>query len=162
MEQRFLSKVNKTDGCWLWTASKDEKRYGHFGIGQRVCKAHRVAYELWNGPIPAGVLVRHKCDEPSCVNPEHLELGTNQDNVDDRQTRGRGRWATGKQHGTYTHPHIVQGQNNGRSKLTDDDVREIRILRGFGFIYKELGKMYNIHPEVSARICRRDVWKHII
>ena len=70
----FMKKVNKTESCWEWTGSKD--RYGFFGVNGKIKKAHRVSYEHFKGPISPGLLVRHKCDNPSCVNPDHLYLTT--------------------------------------------------------------------------------------
>jgi hypothetical protein len=140
MEQRFLSKVNKTDGCWLWTANKSKLGYGQFAVSHHNPKlAHRVAYELWNGKIPNGLCIRHTCDEPSCVNPAHLLTGTIQDNMNDRQMRGRGRWAC---------------------KLTDDEVNEIRVLRGF-FQNQELAIMYQVSNPTISSICKGHTWKHL-
>jgi hypothetical protein len=128
MEQRFLSKVNKTETCWLWTG-RVSQTYGYFDVGGKARLAHRFAYELWKGPIPDGMVMRHKCDEPTCVNPEHLETGTQQDNVDDCIERGRRRYN--------------KGQNHHNSKISDDEVREIRVLSGF-YSKRELAEMYNV------------------
>ena len=92
MEERFDSMVVKTDTCWLWGGENGVKRYGVISYGGRASKAvsaHRYSYLRYNGPIARGLVVRHKCDVMNCVNPEHLELGTNEDNVDDRNARGR-------------------------------------------------------------------------
>lgn len=79
------------DGCWTWFKSKDQCGYGMIGIAPGRCnRAHRVSYELHVGPIPAGMIVRHSCDNPPCVNPAHLSVGTDADNVRDRDSRGRG------------------------------------------------------------------------
>lgn len=87
--QRFWNKVEKTDGCWLWTASKNRQGYGYFRFDGKMMKAHRMAWLLVHGEIPEGMLVCHTCDNPSCVNPEHLWLGTNQDNQNDMNAKGR-------------------------------------------------------------------------
>jgi hypothetical protein len=147
MEQRFLSKVNKTDGCWLWTG-RVSQTYGYFDVGRKGRLAHRVAYELYKGPISDGLVVRHKCDESKCVNPEHLETGTQQDNVDDCIERGRRRYNKGEKH--------------HNSKLTDDEVREIRILRGFGFLIKELAERYNVSTYPITSIVNQYSRKNII
>lgn len=89
---RFFTKVTKTAGCWLWNASKDGKGYGVIGLSvpvRRHGKAHRVSWELHKGAIPAGMAVLHKCDTPACVNPEHLFLGTQADNMRDCSAKGR-------------------------------------------------------------------------
>lgn len=86
---RFWNKVVRTRSCWLWTAAKNEKGYGVFGLGQETDKAHRIAWRLINGLIPQGLFVLHRCDVPACVNPKHLFLGTNIDNVRDMIAKGR-------------------------------------------------------------------------
>lgn len=109
---RFLSKVAfHPDGCWLWDAAKDASGYGHFGIAAAKCqKAHRWAYEMWIGPIPPAMQVCHACDTPSCVNPDHLFLGTAQDNMDDRGAKGR----------------TARGVANGKAKITPEIAAYIR------------------------------------
>jgi len=92
LEERFWDKVDKSDGCWLWTAALNPDGYGRFVVQmspQKVRGAHRVAWELMNGAIPNGLSVLHQCDTPACVNPEHLFLGTQQDNVADMVAKGR-------------------------------------------------------------------------
>lgn len=110
-EARFLKHVDKTETCWFWTAATCYG-YGLFKVDGRLWKAHRVAYELWNGEIPAGLCIRHKCDVRSCVNPEHLETGTPQDNMDDMVKRGRHK--------------CKRGETHGSAKLTDAQVIDIR------------------------------------
>jgi hypothetical protein len=122
MEARFLNKINKTPDCWLWTGYINDSGYGCFGVKHRnIERSHRVAYELWKGPIPEGYLIRHTCDNRKCVNPDHLIIGTNQDNANDRVERGRSRGGN------------LQGENHGMAKINEDDVKEIIILSGFGF-----------------------------
>ena len=81
LEERFWSKVEKSDGCWLWTAATDTKGYGNFSVCGHATKAHRVAYELVVGPIPTGLCIDHLCRTPTCVNPAHLEPVTNEENI---------------------------------------------------------------------------------
>jgi DNA-binding CsgD family transcriptional regulator len=89
---RFDSKIRKSDGCWEWTASRYPTGYGHFRApGTSNGYAHRFAWEDANGPIPAGLHVCHHCDNPICVRPDHLFLGTPLDNMRDRDAKGRGR-----------------------------------------------------------------------
>lgn len=97
LEERFWEKVNKTEGCWLWTANttkdrKGNKRYGLIGAGRRgegMLYAHRVSWELHFGEVPEGMLVLHTCDTPPCVNPSHLFLGTQTVNMQDMIAKGR-------------------------------------------------------------------------
>ena len=112
--------VDRSGDCWEWTASKDEKGYGYIGVPDdagdfHTKKAHRITYEFFVGPIPEGMHVLHHCDNPSCVNPDHLYAGSNADNVRDREERGRS-----------AKPPIVCGRRNGNAVLTESDVIRIR------------------------------------
>jgi hypothetical protein len=96
---RFWAKVQKSAGCWTWTANHLPKGYGVIGVGaadQGLKLAHRVSWEIHFGPIPAGLFVCHRCDNPPCVRPDHLFLGTVQDNVDDMVAKGRANYRGGR------------------------------------------------------------------
>ena len=95
IKDRFLAMVKKTKGCWIWTGFKNPKGYGNIQKGRRGGRplmAHRVAWEIYFGEIPEGMQVLHKCDNPSCVRPGHLFIGTAQDNTDDMINKGRAWW----------------------------------------------------------------------
>lgn len=88
---RFLKKIEMIPfhPCWEWTAAKNEKGYGVFGVGKETDKAHRISYRIFVGDIPSGMFLLHSCDNPGCVNPNHLRPGTNSENVQDMISRGR-------------------------------------------------------------------------
>lgn len=143
LAERFENSVMKdpNSGCWLWTDLITEYGYGRLHHEGEMRKAHRISYEYHVGPIPSGMLVCHKCDIPACVNPDHLFLGTQNDNVADKIKKGRGRAA--------------KGEDSGRAKLTWPDVREIRTLP---MTQKELSKRFGVSPSVISNIRQNKYW----
>lgn len=123
LEERFWAKVQKTDGCWLWTAATSDG-YGMIAkerpfVGAASLRANRVAYELHYGPIPTGEKVRHTCDVPACVRPDHLILGSQADNMQDASERER----FPNQHKT----HCAQGHSLENAAITQEGWRRCRI-----------------------------------
>lgn len=90
--QRFEAQIHRATSCWIWTGPRFKSGYGRASQGSKKRRAHRVAYEIFVGTIPDGMHVLHKCDNPPCVNPEHLFLGTHIDNMRDMEAKGRARW----------------------------------------------------------------------
>ncbi len=141
--ERFWSKVSKTDGdgCWHWAAGLTPKGYGNFNSGKgRSSRAHRVAWELANGPVPTGLLVCHRCDNPSCVRPDHLFLGTDADNMSDKAAKGRG-----------TAPPTWTGADHPRARLTEECVRQLRILAELGIPSTWMAERYGVSRHTAAR-----------
>lgn len=141
LEHRLFSKVEKTPECWVWTGSKDRKGYGRLVVneaGRAVPRlAHRLSYQLLVGPIPDKMFVCHRCDNPSCVNPEHLWIGTNRDNALDMVEKGR-----------WKQPPTMPGENNPTAKLTREAVQEIRSIIGQT---KSLAQKYGVSISAIKR-----------
>lgn len=137
VEQRFWSKVSKQEnGCWLWTAAKNGHGYGSFRISIKDKNkiAHRYSFELVNGPIPVGMILCHSCDVTSCVNPDHLFLGTHKDNAIDRNKKGRGKCFR---------------------KLTDNDVK---IIKSSTISQSKLSKQFGVSRRTIASIQYGETW----
>lgn len=151
--QRFWSKVDRSGPCWRWTGGVfrcANGNYGRFWLGTKATgrdhHAHRIAYMLTHGRIPAGMEVCHHCDNPSCVRPDHLFLGTHSDNMRDMLAKGRRR--------------NLPGDTNGNSKLTWSDVRAIRTRYAAGGIsLKALATHYHVNTALVHRIVRGQIWK---
>lgn len=157
--ERFWGKVQKAGqgDCWQWTASKDRRGYGRFRLPTCHIGAHRIAYELTFGPIPEGLEVCHTCDNPGCVNPSHLVLGTHADNMRDSRDKGRATAppvTAGDSHWTRTHPERLRyGESHPRSKLTNAEVRRLLDLRAAGASYGQLMAQFSLGKSQIARIC---------
>jgi len=146
-----MAKVIKTEDCWEWNGANDG-RYGIVWLNGRNHKAHRVAYVLAYGQIPNDLMVLHHCDNPRCVRPDHLFLGTQSDNLIDCSKKGR--------NGAKTHPErLACGIDNGASKLTQEQVVEMRYRAATGETYSKLAREYPVNAETVRRICRGLMWK---
>lgn len=148
LQERFELKFNKgtEDECWEWLAART-----HFGHGKiMVCPetksfapAHRVAYSLYVGTIPEGMVVRHKCDNPGCVNPKHLVVGTQKDNARDALYRGR-----------LQNRVVGTGENHGHAKFTDEEVNEMRVFRAQGKTTVEIAEIFGATQSYVSKVCR--------
>lgn len=153
VEERLLKHTEKTDTCWNWTACKDHKGYGIIRIDGKNRATHRVSYELFKGKIPKGkgyhgTCVLHSCDNPGCINPEHLRLGTNRENILDMIQKGRNV--------------VLRGKLCHKAKLTEKQVLEIR-EKFIPYVYTTimLAKEYGVDPSTIGHMIKRRIWKHI-
>lgn len=134
-----LYDVNEATGCWIWNRSVMSNGYGAIGVNYQVKTAHRVAYELWVGPIPKGFFVCHHCDNRKCVNPDHLFAGTTKDNNADMMRKGRNGGA------------ILSGSCNPSAKFTSSQIEEIRKS---DIPHNQMAKLFGVHEETIRRIRR--------
>lgn len=142
-------RLDEATGCWEWTATKLPKGYAFFrgrafGIHGYIY-GHRFSWMLVNGPIPYGMQVCHRCDNPSCVNPEHLFLGSSSDNHQDMKQKGR---------------HLY-GELNSEAKLTELQVLEIHEIAKSGLSQKKIAKQFGVGQMTICRILRGERWNHI-
>ena len=145
--------INQTTGCWEWQGAK-KNGYGHTIAGSRTngtrkrIPAHRLSYQTFVGQIPEGMEICHRCDNRCCVNPEHLFIGTRQDNVDDREAKGRNR--------------PPKGSNNGRAKLTEDAVLRARLERMEKHTsFQKLADKYGVSKHTMQQAIKWRLWKNV-
>ena len=131
------------DQCKEWQGQCNSNGYGIFQVNGKKYRAHRISWQLEHGPIPRGMKILHECDNPPCVKLTHLFLGTQADNVRDATNKGR----------------MAKGYQTGKSKVTEDQVREIRSLEGTN--QYELAKRFNITQPTISNIMNRRTWRHI-
>lgn len=142
IKQKFLRKVIQTDGCWSFVGLRNKAGYGRVLCRGKMQLAHRVSYELFNGQIPNGLCVLHKCDNPQCTNPKHLFLGTNADNNADKAQKGR----------------ALKGETHSMAKLSEKQVRKIYSdERPYAIISAE----YGISKPQICGIKSGKFWKHL-
>lgn len=147
LKERLLDKyVVNENGCWLYTGYVDELGYGIIHDNGPI-KAHRASWIVHKGPIPEGMHVLHSCDTRNCINPDDLFLGTHQDNMADRDAKGR--------------MANVKGSNHPGARLTEEDVLKIRHLATIPISKAEIGRRYSVTAENICRIISRKTWRHI-
>ena len=183
LKERFFRNVNRKGPiclvlgtrCWEWTGDLFNSGYGRIRVIKQE-PAHRVAFRNMVAPIPEGMCVLHKCDNPKCVRPDHLFLGTRDVNNKDRASKGRsargsnhGTYTmpesrpTGKRNGRYTHPETTaRGEGNGKSKLTEDKVLRMRYLyRIPGVTQQLLADEFDSSPGNVYAVLSGRTWKHV-
>lgn len=132
------------DGCWYWTGYANNQGYGRMSIDGKATLSTRASYEVYKGSV-GSLLVCHTCDNPLCINPDHLFLGTHKDNAQDMVYKGRS--------------NRCKGEDNGQSKLSNEDVLKIFAMQGLSS--GQIAKQFNISSGVVRRIKQRKMWRHV-
>jgi hypothetical protein len=144
-ESKFWRKVNKTDECWLWTASVDHDGYGQFHAGKQT-RAHRFSFQLAYGWLPERGVIMHKCDTPRCVRPDHLVAGTHEDNVRDKIAKGRLR--------------VPHGADHWSRRLSLEQIKAARSSWESGmFTQARLAEEYGVSAATINRAIRQLAWE---
>jgi len=144
---RFALKLRLVGECTLWMGGKDKDGYGVFYAQNKSFKAHRASYRVHKGPFDLSLCVLHRCDNPWCVNPDHLFLGTVTDNNKDRHTKGRSK----------NKP--TPGESHNMAKLTEEDVHQIR--QAVSILQKELAETFGVSVPTISNIKSRKTWTHV-
>lgn len=146
---RVVNKITLShNGCWEWNGATNSYGYGVVGVGRRsegTAKVHRYVWEHFNGQIPDGLHVLHRCDNPPCCNPDHLFLGNDADNVADKISKGR----------------QPRGSDFSRSNLVDRNIRQMFELQEQGWLQREISEYYGISRRNVGHILSRTKWAHV-
>jgi len=148
-EKLFSQYTKDENGCWNWNGMKDDRGYGIIKFAHNAWRTHRVsAHVSWGFDLNSSLKICHKCDNRSCINPSHLFEGTQADNVHDMYEKKR------------SNP--VHGEKVNTAKLTENDVRKIRILIENGGSVIQLAKSFGVARQTIWQICKRKIWKHVL
>lgn len=152
---RFAQRLHSNpDACWEWAGAKNEHGYGVIGRGRRSdgnTKAHRVSYQIFHGAkLTPSELVLHRCDNPSCVNPLHLWVGTPKENSRDMLEKGRG-----------TPPPVRRGVENNKAKLDEIKIQQIFHLRNKGHTTYEIAEIFGVSRSAICSALNRHTWRHV-
>lgn len=150
VEERFIEKVSKLpNGCWEWQGQRNHSGYGVFYLVGKYVGAHRVSYGLFVAPIPDGMMVCHHCDNPPCVNPAHLFVGTAKDNTQDMIQKGRGQWNMVG----------VLGERHRSARLTEVEVASVRRRWADGETMSAMAREKGVHISTISRVVREHTWR---
>lgn len=151
LEERLKRHTNNfgvSGVCWEWVGHKNKQGYGSLTVYNETYRATHISYINFKGPIPEGMIICHSCDNPSCVNPEHLWAGTYKDNSQDRDVKKRNQ--------------DTRGEKNPLSRLKEEDILEIRRMSKNGWLGTEIAHFYQMHPNHIRDIILKKSWKHIL
>lgn len=144
----FSKKFVRSNGCWLWNGGKNRDGYGQVRLKGRTEYAHRISWVIHNGPIPKGMCVCHQCDNPLCVRPDHLFLGTHAENMADMIAKN--------------HVARFHGKEDTHTKLAKKDIRRMREQYLFGADRKDISLVFNVSISSVYAIVGRRTWRHVL
>lgn len=146
---KFWSNVQKgnPDECWIWIGSPSGNGYGQLRFEGVTYRSNVLSYLINKGNIPARMYICHTCDNPICVNPNHLFVGTPSDNAKDRQQKGRGR--------------PMDGENNSNNRFTKESIIQMRSMFQKGYLCNEIAHIFDTNPEYVRNVVKRKVWKDL-
>lgn len=148
-ERLALRSVSVASGCVEWAGLRNRDGYGYLRANGRRVRAHRVAWELVHGSIPPDMIICHHCDNPACVNLDHLFIGTTADNMADKTAKGRLRGQ------------LAKGADHPAAKLTAESVRVIRERAAAGITQQALADKFGVRQDTISRLVNRRTWRHI-
>jgi len=157
LKRRLLAKTTVTEGCWIWNGHRGKTGYGAIGFRGKVIRAHRASYLVFVGEFDSGLCVCHKCDNPSCVNPAHLFLGTHADNMRDAQRKGR----LDIKPALAAQRNWPKGEAHHAAKLDEGKVIDLRALRRAGWSYAALGKKFGVSWVAAQNAAQGVTWTHV-
>lgn len=155
VKKRLLNGIEvSNEGCWVWKKGCFDHKYGCIRVKDKMCLAHRISWVIFKGEIPEGLFVLHKCDVTRCINPEHLFLGTQQDNMDDMYRKGR--------QGKQVVREDQRGKLNNMSKLKEEDVKEIKRLLNKGELTNQkIADRFHVSQSQISGIKNNKFWSHL-
>lgn len=143
---KWIQSIQESDDCIEWPFALVPAGYGSAYLNGNTICAHRLSFMIHRYD-PGDLFVLHSCDNPRCCNPRHLRAGTHQDNMNDKNSRGRGNY--------------FRGEQTSQSKIKEQDVRDIRLLYSRGMSQAKIGMFYELHQGTVGEIVRREIWKHV-
>lgn len=154
LKKSFEKHVIRQEGCWSWKGPIAKFGYAVMSCRKEIgpCRGHKASWIIHKGPIPEGMHVCHKCDNPICTNPDHLWIGTYKQNNDDKIAKGRA---------NFVNPPVKKGSDNGSSKLNEDQVKEIKVLISQGHSCYGISKKYDVSNTTIKRIRNGENWSHV-
>jgi hypothetical protein len=157
MRQKLKNSIMITPSdCWEWQLGRGRRGYGHVWVKGKTKKAHRLSYEAFVGEIPNGMLVCHHCDNPPCINPKHLFLGTPQDNIRDSIRKGRFPGVI------VNRKNLARGERMNTAKLTEIQIKRIRAEYLKGCLQSEISRKYGVNQQSISGIVTGKTWRHLL